>query len=100
MLASADRGLAVGLVLLTLAAALLPVSIAWVGKQLIDDVVAAVQGDAGAATLALWWVGLECLLVLGRSAVTQLTQLAQTQLRLALGLEVNTLILAKAVNVS
>jgi ATP-binding cassette subfamily B protein len=100
LLARADRGLAIGLVALTFAAALLPVSIAWVGKQLIDDVVAAVQGDVGAANLALWWVALECLLVFGRSAVTQLTQLAQTQLRLALGLEVNTLILAKAVNVS
>lgn len=100
LLVEADRRLAVGIVLLTFGAALLPVSIAWVGKRLIDDVVAAGQGVAGAGTSALWWVALECVLVVGRSSVAQVTQLAQVQLRLALGLKVNTLILEKAVNVS
>lgn len=100
LLVEADRRLAFGIVALTFGSALLPVSIAWVGKQLIDDVVAAGQGVAGAGTSALWWVALECVLVVGRSSVMQLTQLAQVQLRLALGLKVNTLILEKAVNVS
>ncbi len=100
LLVDADRGLAVGIVVLTLGAALLPVSIAWVGKRLIDEVVAAGQGVADAGSRALWWVGLECVLVVGRASVAQLTQLAQVQLRLALGLEVNTLILEKAINVS
>ncbi len=100
LLVEADRKLALGIVALTFGAALLPVSIAWVGKQLIDDVVAAGQGVAGAGTSALWWVALECVLVVGRASVTQLTQLAQAQLRLSLGLKVNTLILEKAVNVS
>ncbi len=100
LLVEADRNLALGLVLLTFGAALLPVSIAWVGKRLIDDVVAAGQGVAGSGTSALWWVALECVLVVGRSSISQLTQLAQAQLRLSLGLKVNTLILEKAVNVS
>ena len=100
LLVEADRRLAFGIVLLTFGAALLPVSIAWVGKRLIDDVVSAGQGVAGAGTAALWWVALECVLVVSRSSVSQLTQLAQVQLRLALGLKVNTLILEKAVNVS
>ncbi len=100
LLVEADRRLAMGIVALTLGAALLPVSIAWVGKRLIDDVVSAGQGVPGAGTSALWWVALECVLVVGRSSVAQLTQLAQVQLRLALGLKVNTLILQKAVNVS
>lgn len=100
LLVEADRRLAIGIVLLTFGAALLPVSIAWVGKRLIDDVVAAGQGVSGAGTSALWWVALECVLVVGRASVAQLTQLAQVQLRLALGLKVNTLILEKAVNVS
>lgn len=100
LLVEADRRLAVGIVLLTFGAALLPVSIAWVGKRLIDDVVAAGQGVPGAGTSALWWVALECVLVVGRSSVAQVTQLAQVQLRLSLGLKVNTLILEKAVNVS
>ncbi|MDG2306518.1 MAG: ABC transporter ATP-binding protein [Candidatus Binatia bacterium] len=100
LLVEADRKLATGIVLLTFGAALLPVSIAWVGKRLIDDVVAAGQGVPGAGTSALWWVALECVLVVSRSSVAQLTQLAQAQLRLSLGLKVNTMILEKAVNVS
>ena len=100
LLVQADGRLAVSLVVLTLGAALLPVSIAWVGKRLIDDVVAAGQGDVAAGSLALWWVALEFVLVLARSSIAQWTQLAQAQLRMALGLKVNTMILEKAVNVS
>lgn len=100
LLVEADRKLATSIVILTFGAALLPVSIAWVGKQLIDAVVEASQGSSSAGTSALWWVLLECVLVVSRTSIQELTQLAQVQLRLALGLKVNTLILEKAVNVS
>jgi len=100
LLFDTDRKLALALMGLTVVAAILPVSIAWIGKKLIDAVVAAGQGDPGASSSALLWVAVECVLVVGRSAVAQLNQLSQVQLRIALGLKVNTLILEKAVNVS
>jgi ATP-binding cassette subfamily B protein len=84
---------------LTLFDAVLPVAIAYVGKRIIDGVVAAVGSGAGTA-VPLLWVGAEALLMLAKSSVSELTSAAQTRLRSALGLEVNTRILAKAINVS
>jgi ATP-binding cassette subfamily B protein len=99
LLLAADRGLAIQIVVLTLFDAVLPVAIAYVGKRIIDGVVAAVGSGAGTA-VPLLWVGAEALLMLAKSSVSELTSAAQTRLRSALGLEVNTRILAKAINVS
>ncbi len=101
LLASTDRRLAVTLVVLTICDGVLPVAIAWVGKRIIDAVIAAAAApDAGARIAALEWVGVEFVLMILRSAVTQRTALAQTLLRSELGLAVNTRILEKAINVS
>ena len=101
LLVATDRGLAAGLIALTLADAVLPVGIAWVGKRIIDAVVAAAENPSAAATrIALEWVAVECGLMLARAVVTQLNALAQTLLASGLGLHVNGLILEKAVNVS
>jgi ATP-binding cassette subfamily B protein len=99
LLLAADRGLAVQIAALTLLDAVLPVAIAYVGKRIIDAVLAAVASGAGAAG-PLLWVGVEALLMIAKASVGELTSAAQTRLRSALGLEVNTRILAKAINVS
>ena len=99
LLFAADRRLAIQLVVLTLADAVFPVAIAYVGKRIIDAVVAAVQDGTG-ATVPLLWVAVEAVLMVARASVGELTSAAQTRIRSALGLEVNTRILAKAINVS
>ena len=101
LLVETDRQLAAALVALTIAEAVLPVSIAYVGKRIIDAVVTAIgQPSPAARTHALEWVAVEGVLMLLRSLVTQASSLAQTVLRSALGLKVNVLILEKAINVS
>jgi len=69
---STSRGLTVALVLLTLAAGLLPAGIAWVGKEIVDAVVtasriAAAGGQPALATV-FQWVVLEGLLVARNAA--------------------------------
>lgn len=101
LLARTNARLAAGLVALTVADAVLPVSMAWVGKRIIDSVIAAAAAPTRANQLAAFqWVAVEFVLVLARVAVTQWTALCQTLLRSELGLEVNTRILEKAINVS
>ncbi len=99
LLAAADRRLAASLLALTSAEAVLPVAIAYVGKRIIDAVVVAAGGRGGAGA-ALAWVAAEGALMLAKAGVVHGTQAAQTELRSALGLEVNSRILEKAVNVS
>ncbi|MEI8359280.1 MAG: ABC transporter ATP-binding protein [Deltaproteobacteria bacterium] len=98
-LRSADPRLAVALVALALLEAVLPVAMAWVGKRIIDTVVAG--RETGLPTgHALAWVGVEGALMLLRTAVSQANSLAQTLLAGALSVEVNGRILEKAINVS
>ncbi|MFP6664179.1 MAG: ABC transporter ATP-binding protein [Deltaproteobacteria bacterium] len=99
LLFAADRRLALSLIGLAVSEGLLPVGIAWVGKQLIDAVIAAASGASPSPTVALLWVGVEGLLVVGRSALTQMNQMAEVQLRSALALRVNVAILEKTINV-
>ena len=79
---------------LTLIAGLLPAGIAWVGKQLIDSVVAGmtsgVNGDA------LMWLGIEAGLVVAMAASQRGLGVAQSLLRAQLGHRVNVMILDKA----
>jgi ATP-binding cassette subfamily B protein len=101
LVASVDRVLLVTLVAGQLLDAVGAVAVAYVGKRIIDALVAALRVPGpGAATPALVWVGVELALVAGRALVTQVNTYAQVTLRAKLGLEVNLLILEKAANVS
>ncbi len=99
LLFQADRRLAISLLALAVAEGILPVVIAWVGKELIDAVVAALASPQPEALPALLWVGLEGLLVVVCSSTTQMNQMAEVQLRSALALRVNTAILEKTIHV-
>lgn len=100
LVAKIDRGLVVTLVLVQLLDALTLVSIAWVGKQIIDTVVHASATVTRSPSPALWWVGGELGLVALRTVSLQLNAHALVVLRARLGLEVNTRVLEKAANVS
>ena len=101
LLAAANARLALSLAALAAADGVLPVAIAWVGKRIIDSVIAATASPSPAATAtALEWVAVELALMVARGAVTQGNALAQTLLRSQLGLLVNVRILEKAINVS
>ncbi len=97
---STHKGLTIALALLTLVAGLLPAGVAYVGKLIIDAVVAAiaVAQDGGQApyTDVLLFVGLEGLLVAGVAAVQRGIGFCQSLLRVLLSQRVNTLILEKA----
>ena len=91
------------LAVLTLLAGLSPGAIAWVSKHIVDGVVsaAATALTAGAGALisqtALWWVAAEAGLVLATSAVQRGLGVNEQLLRARLGQRVNSLILARAV---
>src|SRR5512140_914090 len=76
-----------GLAVLTLAGALLPAAQAWVGKLIVDGVVAAIQygQDHEQAKLVFYYLVLELLLILFSTGVAQARRLIQqlTQLKLA-----------------
>lgn len=85
------------LVLLGLAivTGLLPGATAWVGRWLVDAVVAAGAGRASAAE-AMRWVVYEGVLVVVFAAAQRGTMVAQSLLRAQLGHRVNVMILEKA----
>lgn len=78
------------------------VSIAWVGKHMIDAITHPISEGPllTRATPALMWVALEFALIGARSLVSQATSYAQLTLRSKLGLHVNLLILDKAARVA
>lgn len=95
------RSLTVGLVFTSIAAGLLPAAIAYVGKLIVDAVVAAAdQGIAADRTLALNYVAWEAGLVLALAAVQRTTTVLRSLLRAQLGQRVNVLILEKALTLS
>ncbi|MEE4637716.1 MAG: ABC transporter ATP-binding protein [Wenzhouxiangella sp.] len=80
---------------LTLVAGLLPAGIAWVGKLLVDSVVAAIQTDA--PTREVWlWLSVEALLVAAMAAAQTGLNICNNLLRAQLGQRVNVMILEKA----
>jgi len=83
--------LCAGVSVLTLGAALLPLGMAYVGKLIIDAVV------AKQAMLTLKFIGLETAVMLLQSAVLQGLSLCQLLLGAKLGTDVNIKILEKAV---
>ncbi|MFY1827137.1 ABC transporter ATP-binding protein [Myxococcus fulvus] len=87
---------AVVLGLLTLVAAVLPAAIAWVGKLIVDAVVAAAQGSAEAHSRVYGLVGLEFALMLGSGVVERGLTLTRELLRANLGNLLNERILKKA----
>ncbi|NOJ77804.1 ABC transporter ATP-binding protein [Myxococcus xanthus] len=92
---ASPRG-AVVLGALTLVAALLPAAIAWVGKLIVDSVVAAAQGSVEARSRVYGLVGLEFGLMLGSAVVDRGLTLTRELLRANLGNLLNERILQKA----
>ncbi|MBI5071226.1 MAG: ABC transporter ATP-binding protein [Deltaproteobacteria bacterium] len=91
----ADRRAAVLLAVLSAFAALLPAAIAWVGKLIVDAVVAASRGESP-ATPVLGLVALEAGLMAVSLALSRLVGLSRELLRARLGNVVNESILEKA----
>jgi ATP-binding cassette subfamily B protein len=98
---STSRRLTVALAALTVAAGLLPAAIAWVGKLIVDGVVAASRGG-GEAELSgvMGAIGLEAGLVVALAAAQRGLSVCQSLLRAQLGHRVNVLILDKALTLS
>ncbi|MFT4045472.1 MAG: ABC transporter ATP-binding protein [Solimonas sp.] len=92
------------LVLLTVAAGVLPAAIAYVGARIVDAVVAAIAlaREAGAPHgWALYrgvieWVSVEGVLVAAAGGASRMLSLCQALLRIRLGQQVNVMILEKA----
>jgi ATP-binding cassette subfamily B protein/ATP-binding cassette subfamily C protein len=94
---AADRRGATAVVAITLALALLPAGIAWVGKLIVDGVVLAARSDLpGDRLRVLWLVAAEAGLVAGQMGASRLLGLRRELLRGALGNSVNERILQKA----
>ena len=90
-----SRFLTLLLVVLSLAAGVLPALVAYVGKWLVDAVVAAAASDGDGAR-AMTFVLLEAGLIIAMAAVQRIISICQALLRAQLGHRVNVLILEKA----
>lgn len=90
-----NRALTILMAGLTLVAGLLPPAIAYVGKEIVDAVVAASQG-AQDPWPALTWVAVELGLIAAMAAAQRGLSVVQSLLRAELGHRVNTMILEKA----
>jgi ATP-binding cassette subfamily B protein len=86
-----SRWLCVGVAGLTVFAAALPLVVAYVGKVIIDAIV------ARSLESTLMWVGIEAGVVVFQSGISRLLFLCQSLLGAKLGSDVNILILEKAV---
>ena len=97
---STHKGLTIGLAVFTLTAGLLPAGVAYVGKLIIDAVVAAIavsqSGGDPAYTPVLIFVIVEGVLVAAIAAIQRGIGFCQTLLRVLLSQRVNILILEKA----
>jgi len=95
-----SRGLTVALAALTLVAGLLPAGIAWVGREIVDAVVAAMEATRATGTADPWppisWVLVEAGLVAALAGAQRGISVCQSLLRALLGHRVNVLILEKA----
>ncbi len=90
-----NRGLTLALMLLAIGAGLVPGAIAWVGRGLVDAVVAASAGEV-ARSRVLGWVVAEGVLVVVLAAAQRGMMVVQSLLRAQLGQRVNVMILEKA----
>ncbi len=92
LVAGTSPGATVTLAVLTLIAGVLPAGIAYVGKLIVDAVLAS-NGDA---TAVLRVVGIEAVLVVALAAAQRGLSITESLLRAQLGQRVNVLILKKA----
>lgn len=90
-----QRTLTLIIAILTLIAGFLPGAIAYVGKLIVDAVVAA-STESGSPFLAVSYVGLEAILVILLAATQRGQNVCQSLLRVLLAQKVNVLILQKA----
>jgi ATP-binding cassette subfamily B protein len=79
-----------GLLCLTVLSAGLPVAVAWVGKQIVDAVV------AGSRTLTLRWVLIELTIVVAMAATQRTLGLLRSLIGARLSIDINVQILQKA----
>ena len=97
---STHKGLTIALALLTVAAGVTPAGIAYVGKLIVDAVVAQIDvvrlGGEVAYGEVLWWVLVEGLLVATMTGVQRGIGFSQGLLRVLISQRVNVLILEKA----
>ncbi|MGE5186557.1 MAG: ABC transporter ATP-binding protein, partial [Acidobacteriota bacterium] len=101
LVAATNARLAAGLLAVAALDGVLPVTIAWVGKRIIDAVIAASAARTPASErVALEWVALEFGLMVLLAGVVQANAICQSLLRSQLSLVVNSRILEKAINVS
>jgi ATP-binding cassette subfamily B protein len=92
-----SRAFAVGMIALLLGQAALPAAMAWVGKLIVDAVVAAARsGDPAQRWHVLRLVALEAGLMALSTAMSRGQSLLRDLMRASLGNHVNTLILEKA----
>ena len=92
-----SRAFAAGMIALLIGQAALPAAMAWVGKLIVDAVVAAARGgDAAARWHVLRLVALEAGLMALSTAMSRGQSLLRDLMRASLGNHVNTLILEKA----
>jgi ATP-binding cassette subfamily B protein/ATP-binding cassette subfamily C protein len=92
-----SRAFAVGLIALLIGQAALPAAMAWVGKLIVDAVVAAARsGDSAQRWQVLRLVALEAGLMAVSTAMSRGQSLLRDLMRASLGNHVNTLILEKA----
>lgn len=94
-----DRFLTLILAVLTLVAGLLPALVAYLGKLIVDAVVAAAQ-TGSTPWIALRYLGMEAIVVALLSGSQQGLALCQSLLRVLLGQTVNELILRKALTLN
>ncbi|NNC00144.1 ABC transporter ATP-binding protein [Corallococcus exiguus] len=94
---ASPRG-AVVLGVLTLVAAVLPAGIAWVGKLIVDTVVAAAKGDVAANSRVVGLVATEFALMVASAVVERGLTLTKDLLRAHLGNLLNERILQKALD--
>jgi len=96
-----NRRLGLLLVLLSVLVALLPVAAAYVGKLIVDSVIAAAASQSPPDRwLALGWVGLELVLVAALTAAQRGLGVCDSLLRVELGQRVSELVLEKATTLS
>ncbi len=93
------RGLLIALFALTIASAVLPAAMAWVGKHIVDAVVDVfMTGSAAGRETVVWWVLLELGLVVVQRAIERGHWLADSLLRALLAQRINERILEKALD--
>ncbi len=95
----AHHGATIVMALLTLGGALIPAAQAWVGKLIIDSVVASINGHVtppGGLLAVLPYLLIEFVLILGQSGIAQARSLTEHVLHARLNYSLNTRLIRKA----